>query len=1019
MKTGKPRSGKSVSIEDGGLSDNRYRALFEHSRDAIYLHDLKGRFLDANPAALELLGYSPEEISSVELSTLLTSEDDVARAFADMEELLGDGPQRELSEYELRRKDGNLVWVEILASVVYTGDQPVAIQGIARDVTERKRVEESLRLKAHILDNIGEAVIATDAQGTVLYTNRFAEKLYGWSAEEMVGRDVLEFTVPQATREQAEEIMARLNAGQNWSGEFQVQRRDGESFTAFVTNSPVRDEDGAISAIVGISSDISERKEAEKALHGSEERYRNLVELVHDLVWAVDLEGRITYVSPGTKRLYGREPEEMIGRPFSDFLSPKEATCTPGELEDRLANGESLYRFRSRVYHRDGHEVVLLASAAPLRDADGNIVGMAGTSQDITAQEAAENELRNSEERFRTAIMLAPFPVMIHAEDGEVITVNQAWTDITGYTLEDIPTIRDWTEKAYGEEKDEARARIAALYELDGTVGGGSSIVSTTSGKRRTWVWGSKALGRAPDGRRLVISMANDISEREQVEAELRLQSAALNAAGNAILITDHDGRIEWVNEAFVKSTGYDSSEVIGKPAKTVLSGINGPESYESLRSTVLAGRVWRGEITNRRKDGSSYPEEVTITPVKNDRGEPTHFVAIKRDLSEVRRLEAQFLQSQKMETVGRLAGGIAHDFNNLLTVINGTADVAATDLSTGDPLRADLEAIHQAGERAAALTRQLLAFSRRQVLQPVDVNVADLLSNWRSMLQRLIGETIELAIVQHGEVGSVRVDPSQMEQVIMNLVVNAGDAMPDGGKLTIEIEDVEIDDDYAASHSPVHPGPHVMLTVTDTGVGMDEATRTKLFEPFFTTKEPEKGTGLGLAMVYGTIAQSGGSISVESELGRGTTFRIYLPRIASVPSDSRAKHQSSLVPGTETILLVEDEEALRRLAERILTTSGYTVLSAANASEAMELLERHEGSLHLIFTDVVLPTVSGRILAAEVARKHPGVKILYTSGYTDDVVLRHGVLDQTTHFLGKPYSPTALTRKIRDVLSS
>ncbi len=396
------------------------------------------------------------------------------------------------------------------------------------------------------------------------------------------------------------------------------------------------------------------------------------------------------------------------------------------------------------------------------------------------------------------------------------------------------------------------------------------------TGSRRSWTDDEKAFAIATSS---LISLAFERCERNRAEATLRLQSAALNAAADATVITDRQGTIVWINPAFTQLTGYSASESIGRnPRDLVKSGRHEPAFYEQMWSTLRKGQVWRGEMLNRRKDGTVYNEDQSITPVLLD-GSITHFVAIKRDLTDRRNLEGQFLQAQKMEVVGRLAGGVAHDFNNLLTVINGTAELALADLPSAHPLRRDFQSILDAGNRATGLTRQLLAFSRKQIAHRTRLAVGPVLTGFRSMLQRLIGEDIKLEVVADSA-GSVLADQSQLEQVILNLAVNARDAMPRGGSLYLEAANVELDEQFALRHRGVQPGPHVRLTVRDSGQGISESVMKRIFEPFFTTKEAGKGTGLGLATVYAIVAQSKGTIWVESEINRGTTFTIYLPRI-------------------------------------------------------------------------------------------------------------------------------------------
>ena len=424
--------------------------------------------------------------------------------------------------------------------------------------------------------------------------------------------------------------------------------------------------------------------------------------------------------------------------------------------------------------------------------------------------------------------------------------------------------------------------------------------------------------------------------------------------------------------------------------------------------------------MINRRKDGSLYTEDQAVTPILDASGAITHFVAIKKDITERLQLEAQFRQAQKMESVGQLASGIAHDFNNLLTVINGMSELVLAQISPDDPMHADVQEIRRAGERAATLTRQLLAFSRQQILEPRVLNLNTVVAGMESLLRRLLGEDIDLVVVLTPDVGSVKADPGQIEQVITNLAVNARDAMPQGGRLTIETQNVEIDEAYARQHGEaVPPGSYVRLAVSDSGVGMDEATRARIFEPFFTTKGPGKGTGLGLSTVYGIVTQSHGFIWVDSEVGQGTSFKIYLPQVTEAAGTDRPRPTVVSSSGTETILLVEDSLGLRKLATRFLERAGYTVLRAASGEEALRLLERHEEPVHLLLSDVVMPGMSGRLLAEQLAQIRPGMKVLYMSGYTSDTTVRHGVWEGKVNFLNKPFTAAALLRKVREVLDS
>jgi len=509
-----------------------------------------------------------------------------------------------------------------------------------------------------------------------------------------------------------------------------------------------------------------------------------------------------------------------------------------------------------------------------------------------------------------------------------------------------------------------------------------------------------------------------ELRARERTAASLRMLAAAVDQATETIMITDAGSTILYVNPAFEKRSGYGSVEAIGQNPRFLRSGKQDAEFYRRMRTALNAGQVWRGHFSNKRKDGSFYEEESTISPVRDAAGSIVNYVAVNRDVTRETNLENQLRQAQKMEIVGRLAGGIAHDFNNLLLAILGYSEIALKALPRNDPIRNDIEQIFTAGERATALTRQLLAFSRKQVLQPKVMDINDLVSNLSKMLRRLISENIMLTTTFDPSLGRVKADPGQIEQVITNLVVNARDAMPDGGTLTIRTANAELDEEYAALHEDVTPGRYVQLALSDTGTGMGREIKAHLFEPFFTTKELGKGTGLGLSTAYGIVKQSGGHITVKSEVGRGTVFKIYLPRVEELTdTPDPARKFVELPRGTETILLVEDDEQVRNLTRILLEEYGYTVLVACNGSEAIKLAQQGEGKIKLLLADVVMPEMSGGMLAPLLVSMSPGIKVIYMSGYTDSSILRKELVLPGMAFLQKPFLRDALVRKVREML--
>jgi two-component system cell cycle sensor histidine kinase/response regulator CckA len=518
---------------------------------------------------------------------------------------------------------------------------------------------------------------------------------------------------------------------------------------------------------------------------------------------------------------------------------------------------------------------------------------------------------------------------------------------------------------------------------------------------------GAVALGRAEQQRRDVEDMFGTLY-------------SAIEQSADMVLITDSSGVIEYVNPAFEKITGYARAEVIGQTPRILKSGEQSPELYRELWAKITAGEVYRGVLVNRKKTGESFVVEKTITPVRNAAGSVTHFISNDRDISERRRLEAALFQAQKMDAIGLLAGGVAHDFNNLLLVISSYAELMQDSIGPEHHLHRNVQEILSASRRAADLTRQLLAFGRKQTQTLQILNLNTVLRDISRLLPRLIGEDVELTIAPEADLGKVKLDPVQLEQIVMNLAANARDAMPAGGKLTIATHNVELDDAYVQTRTVVPPGQYVLLEVSDSGQGIDPEHLPHIFEPFYTTKEKGKGTGLGLATVYGIVKQSGGFIWVYSEPGMGTTFRIYFPRVehrARQTSDGDSTHTTVDLRGSETVLLVEDETAVRQPACEFMKRCEYNIIEAKDGLQAVDAAARHKGRIDLMVTDVVMPGMSGGQLAELLAEKYPKMEVLFISGYSEKVVLRHNILDVQTNFLQKPFTLKSLGGKVREVL--
>ncbi len=637
----------------------------------------------------------------------------------------------------------------------------------------------------------------------------------------------------------------------------------------------------------------------------------------------------------------------------------------------------------------------------------------------LRAQDLLEErtqKLRDSEEKYARAFQTSPYGIAItRAEDGRFLEVNDAFLSSTGFTREEVLAdssigLRMWVNEA-------ARQCVVADLQAGRPVVAREFMFRKKNGGLVAGLYSAERIkvNHSP----CILSSIADITERKQAEAERERLSVAIEQAAEVFTITDARGIIVYVNPMFETVTGYTRAEVVGQSTRMLKSGEQTDAFYRGLWETISSGKTWQGRLINRKKNGSLYTEEATISPVRDVAGVIVNYVAVKRDITDQLGLEGQLAQARKMESVGRLAGGVAHDFNNILQAILGYAQLAAEQLDPSNPTRRDLEDIQVAARRAAELTRQLLAFARKQTIAPRMINLNETVAGMLKMLRRLIGENIELVWSPGVNLWPVRMDPGQIDQILANLCVNARDAIDGVGAVHLETENVCVDEFQTLRHDGFLPGDYVLLTVSDTGCGMDKKTMAEIFEPFFTTKALGKGSGLGLATVYGIVRQNRGHIGVYSEPGKGTTFRIHLPRHVGAEAVSVASNPVSPTPGgTETVLLVEDDTAILNTMSRTLRKLGYTVLAAGMPQAALRMADEHAGTINLLVTDVVMPGMNGRELAERLMTSRPGLNCLFMSGFTADVITRHGVLEEGVQFIQKPFSMADMAAKIRDTLS-
>ena len=726
-----------------------------------------------------------------------------------------------------------------------------------------------------------------------------------------------------------------------------------------------------------------------------------------------DPEGWLIAANPAHERMFAPRPP----RSYNALRDPRFDAMGQRALVERAFAGEAVALPQYVHAEAEGRPWrVTQSSWFPLRTAEGQLLAVGLASRDVTAEDRLA---RRADElaRFSASGILG---VLHWDAEGRVCEANDALLQMLGYTRAELeagalrwtditpPELLYLDEQALAEIAREGRCRPfeKEYIRKDGTripilIAGAGFVDATKRG----------------------VSFILDITERKQAERELAAREARFRTLishnSDVLLLVDRDNMVSFASDSCVRVLGWTPAELVGMPA---LSSLIHPEDLAAAeeeldRSLASAGEPLAHELRLLHKDGH-YRLVESVT--RNLRADPVidALVVNLRDITDNRALQQQFLQAQKMEAIGRLAGGIAHDFNNMLSGILGFAGIVASELRPGDPLAADVGEIIIAAERASSLTRQLLAFSRKQILAPRLLDLGVHVQSLEKMLRRLIGEDLELIVVPTPRLGLVKVDPAQIEQVVLNLVINARDAVASGGLITLETANVELDSEYARQHIDVSEGAYVMLAVTDNGAGMDRHVRERVFEPFFTTKRVGQGTGLGLATVFGIVKQSGGHIWLYSEPGRGTTFKIYFPRCfeALAPDDPSVPRTPS-DRGSETILLVEDEPGVRAFAKRALQRAGYVVLEAENGGEALLITEQHAGSIELLLTDVVMPRMSGKLLAQRLTAQRPALKVLYMSGYTENAIVHHGVLDMGTDFISKPLTLDLLLDRVRRAL--
>jgi two-component system cell cycle sensor histidine kinase/response regulator CckA len=905
-----------------------------------------------------------------------------------------------------------------------------------RGATGRDRGEQFRAMLAAM----AAGVVCQDSSGRIVYCNPAAERILGLPAEQIMGttpadplwRSVREDGSVFPPQEHPAQVTLRTGRPSR-DVVMGLPRPDGTVTWISVDSEPVPGSGESLSeTVVTTFCDVTRQRRSELMLKHREMMYRNLVENQGEGIGIMDLEERFVFANPTGEAIFGVPQRTLAGRSLLDFISEESAALIRLQTQARVNGERSEYELEI-VRESDGAVRTLLISATPQTDESGKVLASFGVFRDITDRKRVENALQESEERLRLATeanRLGTFD--IYPQIGK-----RVWSPLTkqlfGFAMDAEVSFEDFINAVHPEDRERVRREVLGLLSPgQGDKSFSEFRTANRADGRPRWMasWGRTFFDE--QGRPLrLIGITQDITERKLAEQALRESEARLRLTfdqapvGAAMVGLDH--RFMRINDAFCRFLGYEARELIGRPGEEVTD----PEDRSAdtgIASDLESGTLDLYQADRRyiRKDGTVVWGHATVRLLRDHDGRALYFMCMVEDITERKRaeeesekLQIQLLHAQKMESIGRLAGGVAHDFNNLLTVINGYSSLALRRLGTHDPLAEIIREIYNAGEAAAILVQQLLAFGRKQLLrkEPVDVNA--MISGMEKTLLPLLGEPVEIRTALHPSLSQVVADPHQLKQVIINLAVNARDAMPGGGILTIETNEVTCGPYCRRCISPIGAGRYVCITVRDNGVGMDEQTRQHLFEPFFSTKAAGHGTGLGLAMVHGIVFQSGGHIDVESHPGKGTSFYIQLPAVENTGSATAAPETAARpetrAQGNETILLVEDQPEVRRLTASLLQECGYGVVEAGSAEEALSKIDLQR--VDLILTDVMLPKMSGYELATQVRSRQPGAKVLFMSGYSDEMLKGQAGGIAGSMLIQKPFTPAEMAEKLRQLL--
>ena len=984
-------------------------------------------FIWANAAGYDFFG---DDVIGREVADYFVGEQDTYRVVKPV----FDGQENTVYVESLqRRKDGQdrlLAWW--CRGLKDEAGNTVGALSTARDITQERRHEAALRKNRTMLART-ESISHIGSWEWDAETNRATWsdelfRIFGREPSEGVPSSVQECQLyhPDDMEQVHKAVEAALKEGKPYELELRAIRSDGVTRVCVARGISERAGDGRVIRLFGSVQDVTERKnaEAELRLHGL------VLAQTRDCVVVTDLDGVITYVNEAVVKGLGYSRDELIGTSVGAFgEDPERGGTQEGIIEETLRDGE----WRGEVVNRtaDGRELIMDCHIQLVRDEDGNPVALCGISADITERKKAEAALQEANLRYRATVRGGNIGLWDWDLAANKVHFSTEWKAQIGY--EEVEITDDFEEWRRRVHPDDLSAALEAVNKAIDECRNDFEVEFRFRHKDGSWRWiasrGSVLTDDMGQAVRFVGSHV-DVTERKQAEEMLRrerdLSNRIIEDSPLGVTILDAEGTIVLANRQAEEILGLTESEMAGRKYNAPewrIADTDGrpfPDGRMPFRLVMATGRpVHDVEHSITWPDGKSRILSISASPLFDARGQVERVVCVIDDTTERRSLDAQLRRAQRMEAVGQLAGGVAHDFNNILQAMLSRISFLLDEHPEGDDSHEDLMGIKRGAKRAADLVRQLLAFSRRQVLDLKVVDLNEVTEDLLKMLRRVIGEDIGLKFIPGPGLGAVDADKGQIEQVLTNLCVNARDAMPEGGTITIETENVVIDSEYCETHPWAKMGRYASLVVADSGMGMDEETQKRVFDPFFTTKPVDKGTGLGLATVYGIIAQHEGMIQVYSELGRGSVFKIYLPVTERRAVEVKQEAVSQVVGGTETILLAEDDRMVREMTARVLRRAGYTVMLASNGREAVDVFDAHGDEVALAILDVVMPEMGGRQVYEHIKALRPGMKVLFSSGYSEDAIHTRFVLDEGVQLIQKPYAPGVLLSRVRTVLDA